>query len=552
MVALVYWVTIKGEDMNESIVNQLSEQDLMRVAAGVIGEMQAMVPWQGSPPGSAAVSGGVHIDEDGFEYKFTEDNYVGFAQVQDECWSKYKNNGFVSTTMKDLVGRLTGYGFDVFSPYEKLNDFMDSTWHDPRNMLTQNFTKYVTRGVVQGELFLTATLHNTGFVEVDFVSPSLISGFDDGSGIICAKNKPMMPLMYKITPVGGGEYYIPDINLAYYPDLWEQLEARPDWGTISTKLMNCGSGLDKFRRCRTFMLQWNQGAVTKRNVGRVKASLIWLNRYDNLKAWEADHKKSSGAYLWSFEFEDLKAFKLWLSLTDSQRAETGLLKPKTPGMSLLLPPGMKMNCHNPKLPSITDQDNDILRMISAGLNTAEDVLTGSSSGTTYSGARLSRGPLADRVKDDIIELERYLIHTFWRGTFFLHCEKTGTSWSFKQKQAYKFENGVPKFKMKTLEGYRTIEISWPQSEMSEVESKSRALMGVKHGPVTEQLGISAKETAKQLGFQNYYKQRLESATEEETFPKLVESAVIESVQAQLGEASQKMPEDNTDDDQKTK
>jgi len=517
-----------------AIIDRLPEAD----ADVLMRHSFAMTPWQGSPPGSLSLSSGTYTDEDGFTYGMSEDDFTDFVTLQRECWNLYRTNGFVFTTMQDLVGRLCGHGFSQFSPYERLNDFMDKVWHDPRNMLVSNFSDYVLRGIIQGETYLAATVHNDGFVEVDFIAPTLVSGFTDGSGILFAKNKPNMPLLYKVNGDASNPHYIPDINLAYYPELWAQIESSQEWGQIKDRIINSGKGRDDLHKCQTFMLRWEQGAVTKRNIGRVRASMEWINHYINLKKWEMDHKKSSGSYLWHMEFEDVKAWKLWLALSEEQRLMTGLMQTKTPGMTVMTPPGMKLEVKNPQLSSITNQDNDILKMISAGLNVPEDMMTGSSSGITYGGAKLSRGPIADRIKNDVVDLERWLINVFWQGSFYLHHLYSGANWTYKSRKAYKFDGGKAKFKVVTQDAYRTIAVTWPLSEMSDLEGTTRAVLGVKHGPVTEQLGISCASVSRRLGYSDYYKERLDAETEKATFPELAISSVIESAQAQLGEGSQ--------------
>ena len=169
----------------------------------------------------------------------------------------------------------------------------------------------------------------------------------------------------------------------------------------------------------------------------------------------------------------------------------------------------------------------------------EDVLTGSSSGTKFSGAKLSRGPASDRLQDQISDLERFLVHGFWRGALWLHSKVEGMPWEYKKKKAYKFEEGEPKFKNFKLMAHKTVEINFPISEMGDLEAKARALLGVKHGPVTEQLGMSMTEVASHLGFQNYNQSRLDAATEEDTYPELKTAAEIEAGQ-ETGDAEGKV------------
>jgi hypothetical protein len=254
-----------------------------------------------------------------------------------------------------------------------------------------------------------------------------------------------------------------------------------------------------------------------------------LEHYDNIKKWELDHKKSSGAYLWAIKVTDRASFRLWLGMSDEDRKKTGLMQKKVPGGTVMLPPGFDLTCNNPKLTSITNQDEDILRMVSAGLNTSEDMMTGSSSGQTYGGVKMSRGPLNDRIMDQIADLERWLTYGFWRGAMWLHSKMGYMNWTVSESRAYKFENGEAKFKKVQVEAHETISVNFPTSEMGDLESKVRALLGVKHGAVNQTLGISNEESAKRLGFQNYHKSRLKLATEEKNYPKLMTELEAERI-----------------------
>lgn len=523
----------------------LAELDSLSDAA--LNHLMASTPWQGNPPGDLAPSLSTRplMDEDGFSIGAGvsgELSYVNFARLQEMCWQKFETNPFVFTTVLDVTGRLAGYGFSQHSSYPRADAMMGDTWTDPRNNLVMNFSKYMARSFIQGELFLPVTLHPDGFVEVDFMSPSVIKGFDNGSGILMAEGKPMFPLMYRIEENTGNEKFIPSINLAYYPELWSQVKKNKHFKM--SKVFGSGQSDPAYKelnKCRTYMVQFDQGFVTQRNVGRVRVTLEWLEYYTDLKKFEMDHKKSSGAYLWTIAIEDRQAFRMWLAMSDEEREKTGLLQKKVPGGTVMLPPGFTMSCNNPNLSSISNQDSDILRMISAGLNTPEDVMTGSNAGQTYSGAKLSRGPLADRIKDHVVEVDRWLIHGFWRGALWLHHKATGMPWEYKIRKAYKFEDKKPKFKNIMTEAHKTIEINFPISEMGDLEAKARAFMGVKHGSVIETLGLSRTEVANSMGTQNYHQSRLDLATEDERYPKLLTAAEIEMMQSKDGEAGLEKP-----------
>jgi hypothetical protein len=231
--------------------------------------------------------------------------------IQKVSWKAFQESPFVFTTTLDNTGRLTGYGFSQHSRYDRCNTVMEEIWEDPRNGLVLNFSKYVSRAFIQGELFLPITLHPDGFVEVDFLSPSTIKGFENGSGILMAEGKPLFPLMYRVESPKAGVKFIPSINLAYYPELWGQALSHRD--VQADKIVGAntpGKAYKDLRQYKTYMLQWDQGFVTDRNVGRVRVTLDWLEHYTNIKKWELDHKKSSGAYLWTIGA--MRGNRLWV------------------------------------------------------------------------------------------------------------------------------------------------------------------------------------------------------------------------------------------------
>ena len=139
-----------------------------------------------------------------------------------------------------------------------------------------------------------------------------------------------------------------------------------------------------------FIVSWDRGFVTRRAISYLRTILQWLNHYENLKKYEIDHKKSSGAYLWVFKIIDARSFKLWLQMSDEEKRKTGIMAKKTPGSSLVLPPGIVLEVVNPNLSQITEQDEDIKEMIASGLNEPSDVMTGTTKGSTFSSITASR------------------------------------------------------------------------------------------------------------------------------------------------------------------
>ncbi len=374
-------------------------------------------------------------DEDGFNVKTEQNRSV----IQKACWDKFCENPHVNTSTRGVAGRLAGFNFSISSDIPKIHEAIESTEYDIRNRLYNYWPKYIVRAIVEGELYLLLSAHDDGFVEVDFVEPTSIAGGGE-DGIIYHPMKPSFPLFYfvTITDQNTGQdikLMVPSIYVAYFPDMVKLAEKSP--GYTENGLKSSMSSKSKYKPLggfTRFIVSWDRSFVTKRNVSYLRTVIEWLNHYENLKKYEIDHKKSAGAYLWTIYFEDPKAFKLWLSLTDEERRKTGILQKKTPGSTLLLPPGMKMEVQNPKLPSISEGDTDIFHMITGGLNEPEDVSSGQSKGT-FASVKASRGPMSDRISDEVAYFERFLKYDFYRAVFHIKSKISGFPDSFLIKEA---------------------------------------------------------------------------------------------------------------------
>lgn len=484
-----------------------------------------------------------NVSEDGYkdpdDFPITEDlgksgdDKYTREKLQAECWKKYHKNPWINTSTRGLMGRLTGWGFETTSEIFEIQEAIEEIELDPRNRLYDFWPKYIGRTTIEGELFLVLTIHEDGFVEVDFLDPSLISDKgDDDTGIIFHPNKPTMPLFYNICSQTGviKEQY-PSIFIARYPELIQIAKKHDDYDRgLQQGARSRKGAFKKFGGYQKFIVAWNRGLVTKRAVSHLRTTLEWLNHYENLKKYEIDHKKSSGAYLWNFKFTDAKAFKLWISLTDEERKTTGILAKKTPGSTIITPPGLELDVVNPNLSSLSEQDTDILQMVASGVNEPSDVMTGTAKGT-FASVTASRGPFSDRTSDEIAYFDRFQKYDFWGSIFFLKSAISDFPEFFEVREAVSFnDKQKPVFKMIKRKPERLVDISYPVSETINFEGRAKGLLGVKHGPIAETLGVSNSEVARKLGIGGYGRERLRKATEDEKFPKLVYNVDAESIQ----------------------
>lgn len=505
----------------------LAASALAKLTDDELRHLQMSMPWQ---QGAESIGGEDDVvDEDGFSATDASLNSMDLQnreKLQQICWNKFNRNPQVNTAVRGQVGRLTGLGYEITSDIQQIQEAIEETELDPRNRLYLFWPKFVGRAIIEGELFLCLTVHNDGFIEVDFIDPSNIAGAGE-DGIIYHPTKATLPLCYGVTPMTtnivdkfNSPMLIPSIFMAYYPELMKILEDTEEYNEDQAKDSRGGSKFKKIGGFKRFIVSWDRSFITRRNVSYLRTILEWLNHYENLKKYEIDHKKSAGSYLWVITMADPKSFRTWLSLTDAERRKTGIMAKKTPGSTLILPPGLTLTAQGPKLPAISEEDTDILHMVTSGLNEPEDVATGQAKGT-FASVKASRGPMSDRTSDEIAYFEKFLKYEFYRAVFFLKSKVSEFPETFPVRTAVDYDdNQKPKFKTLKKKAETLIDITFPVSEVIDAEARVKAYLGVKHGSVYDTLGIPNDEIAKKIGFGNYRRLRLAQATEADKYPEL--------------------------------
>lgn len=451
-----------------------------------------------------------------------------YKYLQKLCWEKFCDNPQIRTAILDTMGRLTGYGFSITSDVQEIQETIDLIYNDPRNRLHTMLPKWEARADIEGELFIVFTIHPDGFIELDFRDPGTLGGSYTDTGIVSLPAKPSMPLVYCFedgTDMDGNRIpreQIPSIYALRYPSALKDLldnSCRAVALDILEKNKSSNPAYRPFGGYFRFVVAWDKGFMTTRNIGHLQTVIKWVNLYESLKMYEIDHKRSSGAYLWSYTFEDARSYKLWVSMTDEERERTGILKPKKPGGSIILPPGMKMEVRNPTLPKISDEDTDIINMVGSGLNTTTSMMMGTET-ATYASAQAAKGPMTDRSRDAIAWFERFLRYDLFDNIFWVRSKMGFLRETFPIRKCVSFKNKKPVFKKVQVPCRDLVEFTFPSSELANAESVAKALLGVKHGALPDTLGIPMSEIAKRLGLGNYRKLRQERAVEEEQFPEL--------------------------------
>jgi hypothetical protein len=506
---------MKNKSLPNRVLLNEAEKALNKLTNKELSSLKFSMPWQYDTD-----SGG-YKDPDGFVTKTKKDVTLNRKELQIEAVNKFYDNPQVNTAIRGTVGRLTGMGFEVFSEVQQIQEVITEIEYDWRNRLYNFWPKYVARAYMEGELFFCFTVHLNGFIEIDFIDPSVITSSDSSSeddGIIFHPRKTLMPIIYCIEDGNGNKEQIPSIFVAKYPDILAEVTTKIDKDQLQ-KSRDGKAAYKKIGGFKRFVLSWDRSFLTRRNVPYLKTIITWLNQYEDLKKYEIDHKKSAGAYLWLVTIEDPKSFRLWLSLSDDDRRKTGILAKKTPGSTLILPPGMKAQAINPNLPNIKDSDTDILHMVTSGLNEPEDISTGQAKGT-FASVKASRGPMSDRTADEVAYFDRFLKYDFWSAIFYLRSAMTDFPTEFKRREAVDFKDGKAVFAEVSKKPEFLIETCYPVSEMVDAEARARAFLGVKHGSTNDVLGVPNAEIAKKMGLGAYRRLRLQQETEKDRYPEL--------------------------------
>ena len=506
-------------------------------------------------------------------------NIAQFKQLQQECWNRAQNSPYISSAIADYKDRLTGYGFRVSSSEEQIRDYLDRFYDDYRNELSINFPKYVGREGVQGELYLQLTVHGAsdpGFVEVDFIPPSALTGGDNGTGKVFHPDKPTMPLYYRLKRTVGNtasgvsvrntkEEIVPSIYVAYDNELAEFVNNSAEVTEQSIEASratteNVGSRyIRRFNRnlggFRRFIVEWNDGLVTERNLSSLVTIITWANYYEDLKRYEMDHKKASGNYAWVFEPTDPRAAAKWEKLSKEQKAATGIARKKEPGSTIVLPYGFKASLQSPQLPKLSNEDVDIEKMISAGANISLNDMTGQFSGTTFSGVRESGKSQSDRNKGAIARFERFLRLRFFKAVLFLASNITPSRipYTYRKERTIGFEGEekTPITKMKRINAENLLNITFPYSAVDNFSDRVKAALGSKSGDLTSMLNIPRSEVASMIGIQNYDELMLRKADEDRTVPDpsgFVDPEELERLRNQAGQGDTESANNDSSDD----
>jgi len=447
-----------------------------------------------------------------------EDKKFDRLKINQTAWDKYKTDAFVGRSVDDVVGRITGEEFDISSKIPQIDQYLKEVIYDPRNELYSSWCGYVTRKMVESELFLNFTVHKEdGFSEIDVIEPPTVEQ------VLMHPKKRTVPVYYGIKGGDGKTITLTSIYCAYLPEL------EADITDSDLKIYNMTRPVQDdeiFERSKetlkykNYVVSWRSGVKEiARTASHLRTVFEPLDDFKEAKKWRFEYMKALSTYFIFYKFTDLRSWLTWLSLTDEQKRETGMAQALSAGDRLFCPPGVEPLLQNPNLPRLSGEDEDMLKWISSGLRQPYDVVSSDIKGPTFASIKGSRTPYVDYISD-IREMTRlFLINDFFKAIFFI---KTKCGRGFPEKVKVKEVVEIKEKKeVKKFVEYRPehlIDITFPQSINIDMTDVANASLGSKRGSITYHLGISKESTAKKMGFSNYGRELVKRATEIMNYP----------------------------------
>ncbi len=129
-------------------------------------------------------------------------------------------------------------------------------------------------------------------MEVDFMSPSSLKD------VYLPPFKQTLPLLYEFNVVSDANNpeisstkQIPSIYVSEFKGLAEEMEKLSAFDKTKILRKKSKSGIwKKTNGYQSFIIAWDKGLFTKRNVSSMRTTIEWANHYENLKRYEIDHK----------------------------------------------------------------------------------------------------------------------------------------------------------------------------------------------------------------------------------------------------------------------
>lgn len=493
------------------------------------GQFRGASPWQGTFENAKVYIADNPLAEIiGAATKDGKGKSQNWRKLQEKCWELYRTFGPVSAAVNSKSDYVTGHGFSVYSPNLDIRAELQDIFYSYRNRLYAAINGWVVRMFAEGELFILLAFDEEGKVTVRVLEPSRIGRGTANDGLTVNPEDVLQTLFYEHYYNSGSSELIPDISLAFNPELIRIAEKESGYSEKKFERSKGAGGkfkaLGGFRR---FVLHWkNLTGVHeyRRDLSVISTVLEAVHLYWNAIKWQLDHKKAQCAYTNVVGFSDSPqgriAYGLWKGLTTEEKAKVGLTGNMTPGSTIFLLPGMSFDVKAPQLTKLEGENQDLLNVAGAGMKSPQDLFQGQSSGSTFASLKASRSPLEMEIRNTQYKLKNFLLYEFMRLCFFVRSNIGKFPDTFKKDEVADFREGKPEFKTIDVEPIELIELTFPEISFDEkIEGKANAYLGSKHLGLRA-IGVSDERIAEQMGIGDLVRQKALQALEERKYGKL--------------------------------
>lgn len=489
----------------------------------------AMAPWQGN----TVIFSTNPLAEVNPTDKESKGNNAKWREQQVACWELFRSFGPINAAISSKADSVAGSGFDAYSDNLEIKAFLKELLYGHHNRIDMRATGWMIRMLAEVETFLLLSIEEPPKIKGKRKSPLIPekpritirtlepSRVGEGSetGLILNPYDSTQTLFYNYKSSAGDEI-IPDINIAYNPDLEKLVTTKLGDGS---KLKNSkGSGpLYKDIKYRRFIIHWKNltGILEyERDTPAIASVLEFANLYKNAVKWDLDFKKAQSAYALVFKFDDTPAGKilgrLWEVMTDEEKKKTGLTNPLKPGDRLFLKPGMSLEVKSPQLQKLSGSNQDLIDLVGAGARTPMDLFQGQASGMPYAQVKASRSPLEMEIDNLQWKFGNFFKYSLLRACFYIESVINNFPDTFQTTDISEMVDGKPKEETVNVEPIELVNLTFPLIKFeSDPLQKVQAYLGTQNGGM-RQIGMSEEDIFKSMGVRDYSRQKRKKILEE--------------------------------------
>lgn len=503
--------------VEEALWQELVEKDPASAIA-----FSAASPWQGS----TVVFGTNPLAEVNPSDKDSRGNNANWRDQQVKCWELTRTFGPVNAAISSKSDSAAGSGFDAYSDNIEIRAFLKELIYGHHNRLDVRSVGWLFRMLSEGELFLLLSIEMPPKVKTKRKSPLLPEkprivirtlepsriGEGSSSGLILNPDDATQTLFYEYKSSAGDEI-IPDINIAYNPELEKLVPEKIGDGSKLKRSKGQGPEFKelKYRRWVIHLKNLTGIMEYERDVAAIASSLEFANLYITATKWDLDYKKAQSAYAIVFGFEDSPAGKvqsrLWSSMTPAEKEATGLTKPIKPGEKVFLPLGMTMDIKAPQLQKLSGNNQDLIDSVSGGVRMPMDIFAGQSPNAPYSQVKASRSPLEMEIENLQYKFGNFFKYSILRACFFLESVFNKFPETFPVTDISEVVDGNETEVTVDVEPAELVNLVFPLIKYdADPLNKMQSNLGTQHGGARS-LGVSDDEIAKSVGIRDLSRQK---------------------------------------------